>query len=224
MIIPKYNVIFIHNPKTAGESIIRALGIPPDYIRARGMTRRYKKNKKIFYNRGYHLNWHESLRYHKEYMTGHMNYRSFYKFMFVRHPVDRFISVFKWYKRGGNQSKIDRNICACMPENVNDLAKIIKDIQKKFSNTHFYPQVDIATGLLDDFDFIGRFENLADDWDYIRNHLNIYDKTHDLKKSHERSVTEFSKSEISINSESLNILRDVYREDFDRFGYDINII
>ena len=222
MIIPAHKIIFIHNPKVAGESIIQALGMPPDNIRRKTTPKRWKARVREFNKSGCHLYWHENLKYHKDYMRGRMNYNDYYKFMFVRHPVDRFISTFKWYKKGG-LDKLDREISAYIPETVNDLARSIKDIQKKFSQSrhpHFHPQMYMASGLIDDLDFIGKFETLEDDWSYIRNHLNIYDKTYDLEKTHERPVTEFSKREIDVNNESLNIIRDAYSEDFDKLGYE----
>ena len=144
----------------------------------------------------------------------------YYKFMFVRNPIDRFKSVYKWYSSGGDGTQKDRKIQRSIPSDINDFVNNIKDIQNKFHNRHFHSQVSMLGGCLDDLDFIGRYETIERDWIRVCEHLCLPIEMYKLKKVHVRPSSNFPEHKINISAQSINILRDVYREDFEKFNYE----
>src|SRR5690606_33346091 len=73
----KHKCIFIHIPKTAGSSIITAL------------------NGSV--SKRQHLPWYIFQK------SNPKKYEKYYKFAFVRHPVDRAVSAYNYLSKGGNE-------------------------------------------------------------------------------------------------------------------------
>jgi hypothetical protein len=106
-----------------------------------------------------------------------------------------------------------------MDIDINDLADSLKDKYRKWDmenlkslmfreqwrficNLYYKPQVD----------FIGRFENLKDDWSYVAKKLNLVNKLPYLNKS--------DKENPIMTSRTKDIIKEIYQKDFKTFGYE----
>lgn len=136
--------IFIHIPKSAGMSVVKAL---------------YNKESSN------HETWREY------YRRDSKKYKSYFKFAFVRHPLGRFISAYEYLMKGGKEG-IDeywRDKYLSSYKTINDFI-ILGGLEKaiKGGAEHFLPQVDfICDSGVSMVDFIARFETLDADFQYI---------------------------------------------------------
>ncbi|MDA7746709.1 sulfotransferase family protein [Psychromonas sp.] len=87
-------------------------------------------------------------------------------FTFVREPIDRFKSAFN-YLLSNPKNKSDRDFASNVISNYSDINDFIErylDEKTIYSHIHFYPQVYfIRNEGIVDLDFIGKYENLAED-------------------------------------------------------------
>lgn len=169
MISDKYNCIFIHIPKTAGTSIEKALGhfdvpkrgvqdhrsiseiepvLPIDLfksLRQGDPFLLYRKLKKIIKDEKIHLR---------------KKYNQYFKFAFVRNPWAR---VFSWYKNV-IRDEVHRNrfgiSAGCTFKEFLEFRSDQYEI-----NPQMYWIKDKNNQI--PLDFIGRFENLVNDFNYV---------------------------------------------------------
>lgn len=132
---------------------------------------------------------------------------------FVRNPYDRLISSFFYIKKGGI-NKYD----------LNDKNKFIGDsdlyefVEKKLKlasekQQHFIPQNKwIPNGA----SFIGRYENIYNDFNELKKLLNINKEIKHLNKTEHKNYKEYYNDHIA------DIVYKIYEEDFFKFGYDKN--
>jgi hypothetical protein len=151
MAFDRHEMIFVHIPKTAGISLTRTFF--PDLHVSHTPIRIYK------------------MLYQPEV------YDSYFKFAFVRNPWDRLVSAFHYLKRGG-RTKRDRLWAAAnlAPyENFAGFARGWVNQDNVYSYVHFIPQHEFLCDrhLQIEFDYIGRFESIEDDFKYIGQRLRI---------------------------------------------------
>ncbi len=115
------------------------------------------------------------------------------KFAFVRHPLDRFIS-------------------AIAQANAPHIGiRINSGIEGPSFNYHiFRPQVEYLT---EDIDFVGKYENLEEDWKKVNNLIGI-----DLPLIHSNET----EAKRKLTKEEIEWAIEYYKEDFKRFKYKIN--
>lgn len=191
------NVIFIHVPKTAGSSL-----------------------KEQIYGR--ELGGHRSL---AEYMAydRHRTSRCF-KFCFVRNPWDRFLSAYSYLKQGKDCTYRDRQFAAtylAQTADINDFARALTDDiyrRQVMLYDHFRPQSHwiCMPGRQDHgMDFIGRFEQLEDDMQSLRDRLDLPDttlpKARKSRHDHYRAV---------YSDEARDMVMHLYQGDLDLLAYD----
>ena len=160
MVSNKHNCIFIHIPKVAGQSIeLFFLNLNSlDWTTRDQLLLKRNKNPQKGPPRLAHLKSHEylDLKYVSE-----QEFNSFYKFSFVRNPWDRLVSLYKF-------SKINQSI---------SFARFVKKILPKLikSEEWFYgKQYDyIYHKNKLNVDFVGKFENLHQDFSTVCDSLNI---------------------------------------------------
>ncbi len=82
---------------------------------------------------------------------------------------------------------------------------------------HFRPQVEFLKGQTGkiELDFIGRFENLQEDFNHVRNHLGLSDELLFINKT--KTKREHYKTYYS--DELREIAATVYKEDIEAFDY-----
>lgn len=186
----KNNILFIHIPKTGGSSIENYLGI--------------KQSGDNFLKYGEPTFEHDGILYSPQHFTCSMlkqhlgdKYFDFFKFTFVRNPYSRIISEYKWRKKYN--------------KTASDLNKFIESSLTPIKRDHLVPQANFAD---DSVDFVGKFENLNEDFNKVLSINKLTKGT--LKKI---NVTDRSISVDHISRKNINLINSVYREDFHKFNY-----
>ncbi len=149
-------------------------------------------------------------------------FESFFKFSFVRNPWDRLFSAYSYMKKGGRNNQ-DLEWSKKYLSQYNSFEEFVTDwINEDNINLglHFKPQYKFicSQGNNLEVDFICYFENIEDDYKYIRNKLNIgqdlvfENKTTSKKKDYRDYYTD----------ETKEIVRSVYQKDIELFGYNFD--
>lgn len=185
--------IFVHIPKTAGISVCYSLfgGLAGGHKRIREYCAAFSKEE----------------------------FESFYKFAFVRHPADRLCSAFRFLRKGGRSKEDARYGQEALGSyrNEDDFVKNGLSRESLHDYLHFVPQYEFLRtwGIEPRVDFIGRFENLEEDFETIRRQVG----GEPLKKlnSSERQKT----WEKILSDESRERIGEVYAEDYELFDYKV---
>jgi len=194
----KYNedlcCIFIHIPKTAGTSIAVSLF-------------------------GQEVGHYSILRY-MQYKKQNIN--KFFKFAFVRNPWDRFLSAFLFLK-GGGVTVEDKLWSKRYLSNFKDFESFVctlKDerYRKKILEwKHFMPQWQFVCDSNSEnrMDFIGQFENLGSDFEYVKKRLNVDEKISlkNLNASYKKNYRDHYSFFLQ------NLIYEIYKEDVKLFNY-----
>lgn len=187
--------IFIHIPKTAGISI----------------------SKSIFGNlAGGHKNyqWYESY-YPKE------TFNKYFKFTFVRNPYHRIFSAYTFLKAGGINDS-DLLFSKKYLSNLQGFDDFILDWLNEENMSlsyHFKPQVDFLINKNGEIkmDFIGRMENLSDDFIELKKNLSFTRQLLVSNQSHSsfENYMKTCSSRIAIKERIYSL----YAKDFITFNY-----
>ncbi len=149
----KKNVIFLHIPKTAGTSIRESLIFYPAFSDILQYDQHHT-TKQILY------------------LIGEKKWQQSFTFCFVRNPWDRFFSQHQYFLRKKIIQKKEINFDYWAKKMIEETYK--NDPQKK-QNIHFYPASDWMKnrdGKIMNFDFIGKFENIKNDFNNLCQILN----------------------------------------------------
>ena len=230
--------IFIHTMKTAGDSI--GVALQPylgqsDFILQndfQGWWRRTTGKNASTYQT---LHKHSTATEVRSLMSADL-WESYYKFAFVRHPVDRAVSLYTYIAGKAQQRKRMRPLNAwyLTPQGKKDdpvnwpamRAFVATD---SFSSFLRYPGLSNERGMRpqSDFlcdpdgkiivDFVGRFENLDVDMAKVQDTLGLPNKS--LTRSNTSKENHYGTPKPS--ADDLDYLSNLFREDFERFGYRI---
>jgi hypothetical protein len=222
MICHHYKCIYVHIPKTAGQSIehvfLNLLGLSWDTRSP--LLLRPNKNKKLGPPRLAHLKANEYLKY--KYISKDL-FDAYFKFAFVRNPWSRVVSFYnyrKYYRFFSFNRFVTQHI------------KKIKDKDSWFFGPQYeYIQDKNGQQLVD---FIGKFENLQNDFDLICERLNLgtivlphINKPKNMynifrlfpnDNGRKRHYSEY------YNAETKDIVGEVYRVDIEKFDYSFEVI
>lgn len=187
-----YQCIFVHIPKNAGLSISYTL-----FGNTGGSHRKITDYKKLFSER---------------------TFKKYYKFTFVRNPWDRLVSTYFFLKKGGLTNK-DKIWAKENLETFNDFEVFVKQWLTEDNikdSLHFQQQYKFLMNAEKkiEVDFIGRFENIEEDFKTITNHLEI-----------KRSLQKTNSSNRDLNyrtyftKETQAIVESVYKKDIKLFKY-----
>lgn len=189
----KHQCIFIHVPKVAGVSISNCLfGIDN------------QRHRKI-----------------KEYKNfDRVKFKNYFKFAFVRNPWDRFLSAYSYLKNGGRNAG-DKRWSELYLKNFDRFDVFVKALKNEelkervFSWQHFEPQYKyICDNRLNiEVDFVGRFENLQEDFKFVSDKLGVSMKLEHLNKS------EHEKYDKYYDDETRDIIYKLYEADIKLFNY-----
>lgn len=218
----KYNYLFMENPKVASTSILSALHeaeadqdfVFPEnpHVRAESpipMMKSLPEDRQV------------------EALTGADTFR----FTFVRNPFRRLVSAYL--------SKIDRpyrakaEILAVLngvsPAEITDLTQtvsfrefveVISTMDGRSMNPHWKPQVDQVVPHLIDYDLIGRFENLADDFGTVCERV-MPGKNISLSRSMNKTRSREAFDAL-YTPDLIKMVLDIYERDFVVFNYSSN--
>jgi hypothetical protein len=173
-------VIFVHIPKTAGSSMEKALGGTGD-------------------KRG-HLTITEIADFFNQHTLG-VNTDDFFKFAFVRNPLDRLVSVYATVGSPGDMS------------GFNDWIKEHEDATPFRTQKSFL--YDEAGNLK--VDFVGKFENLEADWKTVCERTG---KNMELPFIETTSIPLEKPYSQYYTPETEAIVREWLKEDFELFNYE----
>ncbi len=204
MISHKYKYIFLHIPKTGGTSIEYALNQYNDT----GNTNIISLGGDL-YNKNDIRHKHLLLKgYRRKYSDIRENIEEYYKFTIIRNPWDRIASHYRYFK------KRDFDYKGSFEGFVNYFCKKIHNRGWKYRD--FAPIVDFITlnGALA-VDFIGRFENLQQDFDIICDKIGISkQELPHINKTKNKHYTEY------YDEETRSIVAKKYAKDIEYFGYE----
>jgi len=188
MINHKHNFLFVKVAKTASTSLISSL----------------PKTKTPPNDWPYDQN-HIPLWYYKDSILKGSSYENFFKFAFVRNPYDRAVSTWKYWNKF-NQSQGGEAL------DFKTLLMLKSDsINKKQFSSKYSSQYEFTKGC----DFIGRFENLQEDFDTVCNHIGIESKKLPFKnKTSHNHYSEY------YNDETRRIVEEKYSKDLTYFNYE----
>ena len=193
MILNQHQSIFIHIPKTGGTSIEKFF------------------NMRMFHRTGKH---DSAAKLRKT--LDELTWAKYFKFSFVRNPWDRMVSYYHWRLR--EPENVDVQGCT-----FKDWLRFLHagDFQKLTLNGSFKygikPQFEmLSIGEAIAVDFVGRFENLQQDFEQICQRIGIEPQVLPHKNAMNRShhYTQF------YDEESRILVEDLYRRDIEYFGYE----
>lgn len=196
MINHKYKLIFIHIPRTGGTSIEKAL-CGKDWFNIHAPSK--------------HLNAYSAKKIYSEYWD------KYFKFTFVRNPWDRMVSMLKYgnfYGVGMSSDKI------CMKNYLTYFESIEYD--KRFFNLKQFEDFQKLDNSVyrniigEEMDFIGRFENLQEDYNEICKQCNIKENKLPLM---ENSPERLHYREY-YDQENKNLVAEKYKLDIKMFNYE----
>lgn len=184
--------LFVHIPKCAGVSVSRALF-------------------------GNLAGGHKSLAHYCDVFEPAV-LRRFFKFTIVRNPWDRLLSAYVFLKQGGMDAA-DREWSARELADYDTFDRFVDgwlNADAIWRGVHFYPQ----SYFLDSgaypvtLDFVGRFENLAEDFDTIGARMGVEVPLQRLNQSGQRLYRQH------YSASARDKVAALYAQDIERLGYE----
>ena len=189
----KHNCIFIHIPKTAGTSILSAMG-------KSGVGR-------------CHLPWYVYFNANPIY------YEKAFKFAFVRNPWDRVLSAFNYLKSGGNGLG-DKHIAKALSDytEVDDFVIRVLGEGKFRNHLLFIPQSEYVLNGEGNLavDFLGRFESINEDFKFVAKKIGLIGVLPQINRG--SGIVGDYKTWFK-QDRSIEIVGDIYKQDIVKFGY-----
>ena len=189
-------LIFIHIPKNAGTSIIKAMGVENLYMDK--TIEEYKEHYQEYWN-------------------------EYTKFTVVRDPIDRFVSAYKfarmkesgWFSATGEEElDIHHHYELCNELDINGYTKYVYDHKKDY-NRWIVPQTFIISNNNNEIeiDYFVRYENLIEDLKKIG--------IENIEKLNSSKIQD--NKLIKLTRKSKNMLHKIYDIDYHNFNYTKNI-
>jgi len=192
----RYQCIFVHVPKTAGKSISHSL---------------------FNWILGPHMN---ILKF--QLVFPKPTFDRYFKFAFVRNPYDRLVSAF-FYLKNSDPNSSDYPWAKANLSRYDDFETFVTDWvtpQNILTWPHFKPQYRFICDVHDHVlvDFIGRYENLEQDFAIVAQKLQINAELQYRNRGQHRR----RKYHTYYTEETKNIVAEVYERDFTILEYDID--
>ena len=187
----KNNFVFVHIPKCGGRSV-----------------------KKVFDFKRHDHYGISKLVLNPTDDCSQLDVEGLFKFAFVRNPWDKFVSAYEYLKRGGIPL-YDRLKTLAIKKEYPDFKDFVfaKHVWEKW--IFFYPQLDFITvdGSIKT-DFVGRFENFQNDFNFICDQINYPRvKLPHVNKTKHAHYTEYYDDQL------IKFIGRTFEEDIDTFKY-----
>ena len=194
----EHRAIFVHVPKAAGVSLCRNLF-------------------------GGLVGGHTTLAQYRI-VFDPAEYDSYFKFTFVRNPWDRIHSAYHFLIAGGMEEKDARWAREHLADysGFDDFVKRWVNDLNVLSKVHFVPQhrfIVLPGSRRPGVDFIGRFENLDEDYEVVRRRVH---GAGGAQRTHENRTPRGAKPDYrrEYSDEARRIVARVYRRDIELLGYE----
>jgi hypothetical protein len=146
-----------------------------------------------------------------------------FKFTFVRNPWARAVSAFFYLQQCVPKPRYQGNRAdqiKCSGELIQPQQTFKQFVKEKFitdginTNPHFhfqYPNIYYKNKIF--VDYIGRLENINDDWRYVASKINVSDQLPHKNESKHDHYTEY------YDNETKDIITNIYKKDIELLGY-----
>ena len=209
----KHKIIFVHIPKTAGQTIEKTLN-----IFGKDNNGSLKPSSDILYGiqEGRSLQ-HLTIQEIKKIRLS--EFKSYKKIAFVRNPFDRIISEFFWRLKyfGKKTVSFKYFLVEEVIPRKNGIPKMMKNFYQhenivKLIDDHYMDQYKFIADKNGDVivDFVGKFENLYDDFKKACGLELINQKIHSTKHNHYKEY---------YDSETISLVKKCYEKDLEFFKY-----
>lgn len=205
LVSDSHQFIFVHIRKAAGSSIRDTLS-PLSISVAKNLKAKIK-SKVLRIEKNYHkysYREHSPISHAKNLMTPQL-FDSYFKFAFVRNPYTRLISEYEFIRRRPDHGRHKTVIKMTFDQ-------YIKYQSKRFDAHQINMLADKGGNL--QMDFIGRFENLHEDWAFVCDKLQIMN----AELSHRKKASKVNYKDY-FNPESIELVAKLWKKDLQTFNY-----
>ncbi len=205
LISDSHKFIFVHVRKSAGSSIrdtLEPLSLVKPTDNWSKIKSRFLKTEKDYHK--YAFRQHDDINVAKRLMPPEL-FESYFKFAFVRNPWDRLVSEYEFIRRRPDHGRHPKVIKM-------DFDKYIV-YQSKRKDAHQVNMLADKEGKVL-MDFIGKFENLYEDWNLVTDKLGIENKT--LSHRKKAGIKDYNSY---YNSETRALVGELWKRDIEAFGY-----
>lgn len=191
MISFQHKFIFVHAGRTGGSSFERIAGAPlTDDVRTKGLGNTDFAEK------------HKDFEYYKKFYPE--EFSSFFKFTIVRNPYDRIVSAWKW------QTVVAKN---CKLFTLKEFIEARPE-SSKYSVKFKLEGISVSESITQ-FDYIGRFEDLVNTYNYLGEKLNI--GMDSILHTNMTGIREYQKY---YDEDTILLVKNKFQLDLELFGYD----
>lgn len=204
------NVLFIWIPKTGGTTIYELLDIynAKKYLKIDSIKNKFNNEGIVTFG---HISYSKLL--DANLVNDKFDKNSF-KFTFVRNPYSRMVSLFFYLKKMKIVS-LDLSFCEFCKRATTSQPIGLFNV-KNFSQCNRQVEWIRNTKI----DFIGKFENMSQDWSKLASHIQCY-KHHPIPHKNSTNHEHYS---FYYDKTSLEYVNGYYKEDFQTFGYTIKTL
>lgn len=205
LISDSHKFIFVHIRKAAGSSIrdtLEPLSIVKPTDTASKIKSRFLKIENDY--KKYAFRQHDDINVAKRLLPPEI-FESYFKFAFVRNPWNRLVSEYEFIRRRpdhGRHSKVIKM----------DFEQYIL-YQSKRSDAHQINMLADKNGVLL-MDFIGKFENLQEDWNFVTDTLGIENK--ELSHRKKAGIINYDSY---YTEDTRALVGKLWKRDIEAFGY-----
>ena len=139
------------------------------------------------------------------------NFEELFRFVIVRNPFTRTLSAYL--------DKVERRALRAGRESYFKDFLVQLDAGKLHANGHWVPQSDLLLIPLDQFDLVGKVENLQADLSIVKNRLLNTQAEEPVKSFLANATNANSKLGDYYDEECVQLVRKMYRKDFELFDY-----
>jgi hypothetical protein len=205
LISESHKFIFVHIRKAAGSSMrdtLEPLSLPkPRDVKSKVKSRFLKIEQDY---RKYAFRQHDDINVAKKLIPEEI-FDSFFKFAFVRNPWNRLVSEYEFIRRRPDHSRHSKVIKMNFEQYIH--------YQSKRFDAHQINMLADKKGVLL-MDFIGKFENLQEDWNFVTDTLGIENK----KLSHKKKAG-IKNYDSYYTDETRELVAELWKKDIEAFGY-----